>query len=231
MRRWFRWRRVLSVGLGVFLLGMAGLGLAARSQSRRAPAWWAPPAGASAGGEAERTEQGLVNEAHRVRADEGEWTLDLTEEGVNAWLALRLPAWLASQDPPVRLGPGVGTVQALFKPGLVVVAAETGGGGDRRVLSLGLTAGVDEAGRLVLTARSASVGRLGLPVGWALRAAAEAGPGERWGEAVRRGVFVVDRPSLRLADARQVRIVGVEVVDGGLRVRCRTVGAVGEAEK
>ena len=85
MRRWFRWRRVLAVGLGVFLLGMAGLGLAARSQAGRAPAWWAPPAGVSAGGEAERTEQGLVNEAHRVRADEGEWTLELTEEGVNAW--------------------------------------------------------------------------------------------------------------------------------------------------
>lgn len=228
MHRWFRWRRVLSVGLGVFLLGMVGLGLAARSQSRKAPAWWAPPAaGEAAAGAAERTEQGLVNEAHRVRADEGEWTLELTEEDVNAWLALRLPAWLASQDPPVRLGPGVGAVQALFKPGLVVVAAETGDGQDRKVLSLGLTAGVDDAGRLVLSAKSASVGRLGLPVGWALRAAAEAGPGDRWAEEVRRGAMVLERPWLRLADARQVRIVGVEVVDGGLRVRCRTVGAVG----
>lgn len=223
MRRWFRWRRVLSVGLGVFLLGMVGLGLAARARSREAPAWWSPPSGDAAAAAAERTEQGLVNEAHRVRGGEGDWTIELDEGAVNAWLAVRLPEWMASQDPPLRLGADGGVIQVLFRPGLMVAAWQTGADGERRVISVGLTAAVDASGRLVLTARSASLGRLGLPLGWVLRAA-EAGVESKWKDAVRRGEFSADRPDLRLADGRRVRVLGVELLDGALRIRCRTRG-------
>jgi hypothetical protein len=212
---------VVSVGVAVFLLGLTVLGLIARARSREAPVWWAPPSGPAAAGRAERTEQGLVNEAHRVRADEAAWEVTLSEEGVNAWLALRLPEWMASQSPPVSAP--VESAQALFRPGLLFAGGRTG----ERIFSLGAAPRVDEAGRLVLSVRSTSLGRLSLPVGWVLNALAGRAPAAGTGWRLEHGDLIIDRPELRLADGRRVRVVGVECGDGVLTVRCRTAGASG----
>lgn len=223
IRRWFRWRRIIAVGVVVFLLGVSLLALFARSQAAKPPEWWAPPVAAPrTQAAAEHLEHLVVNQTHEVRDLEGAWTLALSEEEVNAWLATRLPEWLAAQDRKPAIGPT--RSQVMFRDDRLYAAAEIQSGGfDGKVVTVGVEPAILETGELALTVHSASMGRLGVPAGWALQAlAASAPPGVRVD--LEHGRVIIDTPTLRLADGRHVTIAGVKVEEGMLTVRARTQG-------
>jgi len=90
-------RRILvggavAIGLVAGALGIAWL-VAARLLGP--PSWYAPSAttDAVAGSLGERVEYRLVEELQRVRPPAERWTVRVTDEQANAWLAARLPAW------------------------------------------------------------------------------------------------------------------------------------------
>lgn len=178
------------------------------------------PSGPEVAWSAERFEQRVINEGHRVRGLDESWELVIDEAGANEWLSTRLMDWMRSQVPPLSLGGGVGAVRVMFRAGVVYAAAELDRG---RIVTVGASPIVDEQGRLVLSIRSASVGRLGLPAAWAARAlspgSARAGPIRFDGDGM-----VVGEPILRLADGRRVRVVGAETGEGSLVLRLKTLG-------
>lgn len=220
LRRWFRWRRTAAVGLVVFLLGVSVFSWMAWRRSWQTPEWWSPlPSGIEVARSAEQFEQRVINEGHRVRGLEDSWDLVIDEAGANGWLSTRLMDWMRSQVPPVSLGEGVRTVRVMFRAGVIYAAAELDGG---RIVTVGVSPKVDERGRLVLTIRSASVGRLGLPAAWAARALS---PGSKGGGLrAEGGGFAVDEPVLKLADGRRVRMVGLDVKEESLLLRFKTLG-------
>jgi hypothetical protein len=205
-------------------LGLSVLSWIAWRRSWQTPEWWVPattiegagaPASRAATGEA--VEQRVVNEGHRVR-NAAAWDLTLGEPEVNAWLGTRLFEWMASRTPPVSLGAGVREVRVMMREGRLTVAARLD---LDRVVAVSVAPAMDADARLVLRLTSASVGRLGVPVSWAARALE---PASRAGLAVEGGAIVVPEPRIVLADGRRVRIEEVQVIEGSLRVRCRTMG-------
>ena len=208
------------VGLVVFLLGVSLLSWVAWQRSWQTPEWWVPEPSRPDRVAAEGFEQRVVNEGHRVRGLDEAWDLVLDEAGANGWLATRLMDWMRSQVPPVSLGEGVRSVRVMFRSGVVYAAAELGGG---RIVTVGVSPTVDERGRLVMTIRTASVGRLGLPAAWAARALS---PGAKRGGPIRfeGDLVVVDEPIFKLADGRRVRLVKVEAGEATLVLGCITLG-------
>ncbi|MHC4808885.1 MAG: hypothetical protein ACYTEV_00780 [Planctomycetota bacterium] len=63
------------------------------------PSWYRPPSleDSEAGRLAERVEYGLLEQVQRVRPPGTRWTVRLTDEQANAWLATRLPGWWRSR--------------------------------------------------------------------------------------------------------------------------------------
>lgn len=63
------------------------------------PSWYRPPSleDPEAGRLAERVEYGLLEQVQRVRPPGTRWTVRLTDEQANAWLATRLPEWWRSR--------------------------------------------------------------------------------------------------------------------------------------
>lgn len=222
VRRWFRIRRMLAVGVAVFLVGICVLAFLARSQASRPPAWWAPPERTRAcEAEAEQLEHALVNRTHEVRTSPG-WVITLDESAVNAWLATRLEDWAAAQDPPIRTGQ-LGKSQAMFRTGRIYVAVQVvGGAWDGKILTAGIEPTVAADGKLVLELRSATIGRLALPAGWVSRIAPQGRTPA--GVVLDRdgGRLEIASPTLKLADDRLVRLVGVRVGEGTLTLEATT---------
>ncbi len=157
------------------------------------PAWYAPPTAddAEAVRLAERVEYRLAEELQRVRPTAEPWSVRLTDAQVNAWLALRLPAWVRQETGrtwPAHVGPP----QVRTRPSGLVMAASAGGPFVRTGVSLTVAvrprdaggaeaaAGAGVAGRAegVETARPPEAGGVVGAAGAARRAASDE-PGER----------------------------------------------------
>jgi hypothetical protein len=226
------WRR------GLLLLaaaaGLIGLFLLVR-QARRPPAWWQPPpATAETAERGAAIEQALAAAFSRVRPDGEAWTLRLSEDDLNAWLAERLPQWVGSgflgADP--QWPPSLGLVQVHFGEGRVEIAVE--------LLDLGMVArlsavpaysregwglewvdagiGRIDAGIAGERLRGELVARLGELV------EAEALAGLRRGDGS--GPAAVRLEGFRLADGRRVRIEGGRLREGELELTLATQDAV-----
>ena len=94
------------------------------------PAWYRPPdpGNPATARLAERVEYGLLEQVQRLRPTGSQWTIRLTDEQANAWLAARLPQWWRSRsgaDWPRELSPPQITTRA---EALRWAAAASGGG-------------------------------------------------------------------------------------------------------
>jgi hypothetical protein len=154
-------RRALPVLFAALLL-LAG---AAWMLARQPPTWWSPPAADDAGAMAlaESLERRLMEEISRVRPDESPWAVRLSEAQLNAWLALRLPRWIAHAGERVRVESQVHLVDGGIE--IAVRPLDEAGGDEPSRASIGVLRLVPELrdGALVLGIGSAGIGRLSLP--------------------------------------------------------------------
>ncbi|HYE02464.1 MAG TPA: hypothetical protein VD963_04425, partial [Phycisphaerales bacterium] len=145
---------------------------------RATPSWWQPPDPADARVQiiAAELEQGATAQLQRVRPEAGSgapgsgaWTVHLSEDEANAWLAARLPDWIASRSRDFRWPEQLGRVQVDFRDGLVCLGAEVfaSSGGRNPAAGQHVSASVRPVmtrnGALWTPARAFYVGRLPVP--------------------------------------------------------------------
>lgn len=220
-----RWPIRAITGLILFVTVLA---LPYASLARSTPRWWSEAAADSgvSGGEeaAQRLENAITTELHRGRRGGEAWEFTLHELQANAWIAHRLPRWLAHRDPGVVKE--LPEVRVRFEPGRVLLGALR----DGRVVGCALQIGLDDRGAMRARMRDARVGRAPLLGSLARSVARDAMPQRlrddpdavRILEAVLTGTPTEERVSLRLEDGRRVRIVGVRVESGTLTIGCVT---------
>lgn len=212
---------------------MIGLGLAGALsaivalvalQASRPPAWWAA-AGADAGPEgadlAERVERAVVAEAHRARPEGEPWSVAITAEQANAWLAHRLPKWMANRARAGAPAPLPGDVRVRFAEGRVEAARRAPG--ERAVIGASVEIVTTPDGSTFARDPRFRVGRLSAPARWL------AGHTESMDGATREALEILGgrRPlappgGLALDDGRILRLLGVRVERGRLVATCET---------
>lgn len=225
---WTPVRLAVAVALALVAL-LTVLGVYAAIAGALSPAWWTDASTAALTPEsadlAERLERGVANELHRWR-DEGErWTVALTSEQANAWLAHRLPKWLANSDQWRGDAP---LILVRFQDGRATLGAR--GEWSERVVAVAIRPRVDESQALWTRAMRVSVGRLGLPDSLVHRRANEIL--SRWPdsrETARRvlsalagRVPLLDRAEVELEDGRTVRVVDLKVENGRILATCES---------
>lgn len=229
-------RRVVIIAIVVFVAA-AVLALLGWMASQRPPEWWAPPRAddAQAMAVAENLERRLSEEISRVRPDEAPWAVRLHESQLNAWLALRMPQWIAHTGQQVDAQAQVRLVDGAIEIAMRRAGAAPEGEGPVGVLRIRPQV-VD--GRMHAEVDAVGLGSLALPGGvsdMAVRSAEsvlrafseEAGGASVDGQqtaalaAMLRGEATPARWSL--GDGREVELRALELAPGELVVQCATV--------
>lgn len=188
------------------------------------PSWWAERAVPREQAEilAERVERGVATELHRGRDADQPWTVSISDEQANAWLAQGLSRWLRNRR--IEWAERVPDLRAAFEDGSVRVGART----DARVLSAAFNLRIDPEGALWATPSQIAAGSLRLPDSWARSRAMDAleryaqDDAARVREALEGRAPILDRPVFDLGDGRRVRVVEIEPEPGRLLITCVT---------
>lgn len=168
------------------------------------PMWWSPPEAADADADrrARELESNLTAEIHRIRPADERWAVALRDVDVNAWLAIRLPAW-RTFDASIPWPPDAGRAQVRFLPDQVQVAIEREG-----VIWSAVVEPAVATDRVACPPTHGGVGALPIPYGASLAL-----------DLLQGGTDAAARGSprtFRLADGRTVEITDIEVREGEL---------------
>jgi hypothetical protein len=225
-----RWGCFVLLLIAILFVGGAGW---LWHQARSAPAWYAPPdPQAQAVNElAERVEYNTTVQMQKIRNAGESWTVRLEQDQINAWLAARLPEWIAheSGDWPEEFG----IPQIRIDEAGVDLAIEIGAGGRSGVLVSRLAPQIVD-GRLRLNLEEAGVGRLtvsGEPAQKLIDAFERLAPGGAVGEDTVRQLLDVlsgeeGLPSLLdLSDGRRVELTALTLGQEMIDIACRTLPA------
>lgn len=213
--------------LSVFLV-VLGVATFAVLVTRR-PVWYRPPdpMDMRVMALADRVEYRIIEEAQRIRPDEGAWTVRIRSEQVNAWLASRLPKWVANryeQGWPDALG----TPQVRLAEASIDLATEVQLHGRAQVIVLTVAPWLDDDGGMRLRLDGIQLGRIPLggdPISRLtelLDGVVDIDDRMRSWIAVLTGETAID-PIIRLADDRRVRITDLRVDHDLADVTCRTL--------
>lgn len=159
---------------------------------------------------AEALERGAATALSQRRHGDEPWTVEIKEEDAAAWAAHRLPRWLENRGE--RWPGGWSQPRARFEGGRVFIGVLDAGG---RVLGVSGVPIVEGASLRLLESR-VTLGRLAVPA----TALADRIANQTLRDAITGTVGVEARATLD--DGRSVSVERVEVVDGRLRVTCRT---------
>jgi len=230
-RRRFRPFVVLaSVAMVVVVIAIAG-GVAAWRLARLEPAWWPQDVVADEQTRtlADRVEFRIAEEVHRIRPDADPWRLRVRDDHVNAWLASRLPEWLAHSE-NVEWPSQLGTPRVRFGEGGVTIGLSFDDHGRRRYVVADLEPRIVD-GRLSLALNGVTIGRLWIP-GASIQTLIEhyrdvVPEGFIDDPAIRRIIdLLVEEqrfePSFDLTDGRKVRLIDVVAGDGEMIIECET---------
>ena len=219
---------VLVIAAGLVVVGAGWVWVLVRS----APSWYSPAdAGdAEAAALAERAEYRLVEEYHRIRGEGEQWTVRVREEQINAWLAARLPEWIANRE-GLSWPEGVGVPQVHIEEAGINVAVEAEYTGRKQVVVMRVVPEVRE-GELWARMDRVGLGRVsvaGSPAEALAGLIEEAGSEGAMGEEVMEELLKMvsgERGvewSVELADDRRVELVDVVLSEGAIDVTNRTV--------
>jgi hypothetical protein len=221
---------LLAALIAVVLVSAGALGL--WRLTWMAPPWWSPldPHDGQTAALAERVEYRLAEEAHEVRPDPGPWWIEIRQDQVNAWLAARLPAWVAHTH-GLQWPAGVGLPQVKLDTGAVRVGLEIRTESGTRYVVAHLAPDIVE-GELALSLDGISVGRLWIPgsaVGTVMERLRQTGVGKALDDPgfepliqVLDGGRRID-PTLTLNDGRRVRVLDVRCQSETLLLQAETL--------
>ena len=230
-RRRHRLRRWLAAALIVAVLVSAG-GVGLWRLTWMAPTWWAPldPGDEQTAQLAERVEYRLAEEAHKVRPDPKPWWIEIKQDQINAWLAARLPEWVAHAH-GIQWPAEVGLPQVNVDAGAVRLGLDIETDAGTRYVVAHLKPSIVE-GELALTLDGMSVGRLWIPgssVGAVVDRLEDTGAGRFLDDpgvnaliGLLEGGRRID-PTLTLSDGRRVRVLDVRCDRGALLLRANTL--------
>jgi uncharacterized protein YpmS len=223
-------RVVLGVILSLALIGAGGAYTAWRL-SWQEPTWYHPPdpKDLRVVTLADDAEYAMLEQSQKIRPKTEPWTLRLTQQQMNAWLAARLPAWI-EHDANLRWPEQIGTPQVLIESDGVSIAAPVMTHGVSRTVVARLKPAVAPDGRLSLKLTRISLGRVwlpGEPLGKLSDAVRDAAPEFLDSPRVKQTIEVLAgrrtlSPHLVLADGRRVTVTSVHLDDGALELVART---------
>ncbi|MEO0483472.1 MAG: hypothetical protein AAF138_07580 [Planctomycetota bacterium] len=251
----WNWRRLAIAGGAVALGALVVLSVVTAGlimQARRAPTWWGSgPASTVTQLDAERTGEAIEHGITRVLYSSSRptdpawggsdgtwrsvpWGVTLEAADANAWLATRLPKWMASGSDPMPWPDDASPPRIAFEEGVLRLGVEFATEHGERVFSATVRPYVGVDGGLWLPAETLHVGRVPIPASWLLnRAEAERHEfvPEEWADRPEtRALFdifagvrpVLYDPVFRLDGGRRVRVLGVSSEGGRVLVTCRT---------
>jgi hypothetical protein len=222
----------------VFVLALAGGAAWLWRQARSAPAWYSPPdPGAQPVATlAETVEYRMTEEFQKIR-DEDAWTLRIHEEQVNAWLAARMPEWIA-HEPDLEWPREFGIPQIRVDGRGIDLAIPVGAGGRSAVLIARLDPEI-VGGQMHLNLERAGIGRLSLPGEPAqtlMSAIEQVAPGGALDdEAVQSLLSLLSGEQgisslVDLSDGRRVELLDLTLADGMIELTSRTLPPESESE-
>ncbi len=210
-------------GLVLLVLGL-GVGLAAWLVLGAPPGWVPPdPQNPQTLQLAQRVENFVTTQTTRVRGHEQPWSIELSQEQANAWLAARLPMWLANQSVDEKFIRAATPAMVHLGDGQVEWALRTDWAGRPLVLRARfepVQAAESSPAGLKLTAIYA--GRMPIPrdlLAGQLRRYVNPGDADRF-------LRAMDNLALRLtlADGRSVQVQSLTLKPGAVVLTCRTLG-------
>jgi hypothetical protein len=181
-------------------------------------------------------EMAVTTEMTQERPAQNSWTIDITEQQASAWLTGRLPDWLLnrSADVPAEWSR---TAIRFTQDEFHIVAEVTPQNGGTRYVGVVLQPWIDENYALRIQANAATLGRLRTPFNVIAdrlrpklaRITADTGADGSNSRAVQdffeTQSLTVSPADFELDDGRKVRIVGVSITPGNLRLTCTTLRA------
>lgn len=194
------------------------------------PAWWNDhlPAPQQLAAQAAAVEQLVTGELSAPRsADSSDWAIEITSEDANAWLADRLPKWIANQG---RQWPA--QLQALrvdLRPGRITIGAEVRSSAASRCVTAQFAVESTPGDAVLARLDRVSIGLIPAPadvVRARLRPLLESSD-LRAQDVDFLHAILDGRPfhvptTIDLDDGREVRIVDFELLDGSITLRCAT---------
>ena len=163
------------------------------------------------------------------------WSVSISEEDASAWLATRLPRWIASREGDDAWPSQVAQIRVSFRDGSIVAGALlVGGAASSQVLGVETRPEVDANGALLTPATRVRVGRVSLPASWlvdTVRArASDFVPAETLATPVAQAAMralmgqgpLTRDAVIRLDDGRRVRILKLAPRDGRLDMTFQT---------
>jgi len=229
-------RRITLLILGAALVALVASAIIGWRLAQLRPAWWPPPPDLEA---ANRVGQQLENAVSATLTDQrppdDAWTLAITQEHANAWLAGRMPKWLANRS--VRVPDRYRGAAVSFDGGTMHLSVElqrqSGTTSPARWLGIVVEPSIyAESDEIRLRPVAARIGRLRVPFGAiaGLDLAKRLGLRDDPGRAIQSAAFhaiVTGEPMripavFRLDDGRRVRVLDVAIGGGTLTLTCRT---------
>jgi hypothetical protein len=210
-------------GCIVVLIALSALGaLAMLAALALIPSVGRPPFPADAAARGEALEQAVIAAVTKVRDPAGEtWAIAIEAADINAWLATRLPKWIA-HDPELADFAGATAVRIASSDGALFVEAPVGPAALGLVGTVRMPMELEDApgARLLLDVGAARIGLLPVPLaaeGWA-------SAGALTEELARFERRYPDR-RIRLADGRFVEVRAISCEDGWIKIRFATLPA------
>lgn len=164
------------------------------------------------------------------------WTIPVSSSDANAWLNSRLPRWIRHESETFQWPEQIEELQVEFRDDKILVGVKVRYAESTQFLSATLRPAIRESdGSLWMPAQTVSIGRVRLPASWFLSPQPTALAQEQIPEELRElpetqslaAVFsgqipVAQKPIIKLADGRRVRLLNLTSRDGTLQVTCRT---------
>jgi len=227
-------KRLMAAASVVILLMLGYVVFGVLRPISRTPEWWEKSAISGVGviQTAEAFENELIRAASMVRpADSNpppsglsyrsdEWVLEISQDRVNAWLAGRLPKWLANRPESWDAWRRMIGARVSFKPSGLKMGVPMIHRGVETVLWADFASDPQRANGIGFTSVDVYVGRFAAPESLLESLFDEST--QRILTEVRSNADLSESLALRLDDGRVVRIRGVHFGDGVLKLVCRT---------
>ncbi len=226
-------RLVIGLLLSVVLIGVA-LAYTGWRLSWEQPTWYAPPdvLDDRIVRLADDAEYELLQTSQQVRPEEEQWTLRLTDDEINAWLAARLPQWIL-HDANLQWPEEIGTPQVLFEQDGIRIAAPVRAGSATRTVVARLSPTIAGEGRIALPLTGIALGRVwvpGEPLARLVEAVREATPDFLNDARVQEAIDVLAGNAtlpaeFDLTDGRRVSIKAIHLAEGSISFTAVTLSS------